>query len=107
MPGELSCSCWWECWRVCCPRAAPREWIRRPPCAPKGSADIQVAQVAEPANTLLIAEGGHRILFDLAYLRPTHEGGYLYDRPQRNHRQGSNAGFVDGHVRWYADTRWT
>jgi prepilin-type N-terminal cleavage/methylation domain-containing protein/prepilin-type processing-associated H-X9-DG protein len=62
--------------------------------------------IAEPAGTLLIAETGQKTRVDQAYLRPNHTGGYLYDRPQMNHGAGSNAGFVDGHVQWYADSRW-
>jgi prepilin-type N-terminal cleavage/methylation domain-containing protein/prepilin-type processing-associated H-X9-DG protein len=68
---------------------------------------LRASAIAEPAHTLLIAEGGHRRLFDLAYLRPDHAGGYLYDRPQLNHVGGGNAGFVDGHVKWHHDTQWT
>ena len=64
------------------------------------------AAIAESSQTLLIAETGYRKLYDQAYLRPDHAGNYLYDRPQRNHFGGSNAGFVDGHVQWYHDTRW-
>jgi prepilin-type N-terminal cleavage/methylation domain-containing protein/prepilin-type processing-associated H-X9-DG protein len=63
--------------------------------------------IAKPAETLLIAETGYRRLYNLAYLRPDHDGDYLYDRPQRNHLGGSNAGFVDGHVKWYHDNQWT
>jgi prepilin-type N-terminal cleavage/methylation domain-containing protein/prepilin-type processing-associated H-X9-DG protein len=65
------------------------------------------AAIADASQTLLIAETGYRRLYDLAYLRPDHTGGYLYDRPQRNHLGGSNAGFVDGHVQWYHDNQWT
>jgi prepilin-type processing-associated H-X9-DG protein len=65
------------------------------------------AAIADASQTLLIAETGYRRLYDQAYLRPDHAGGYLYDRPQRNHRDGSNAGFVDGHVQWYPDSQWT
>jgi prepilin-type N-terminal cleavage/methylation domain-containing protein/prepilin-type processing-associated H-X9-DG protein len=68
---------------------------------------LPATAIAEPAHTLLIAEGGYRRLFDRAYLRPDHAEGYLYDRPQLNHLGGGNAGFVDGHVRWYHDTQWT
>ena len=57
-------------------------------------------------DTLLIAETGQKTRVDRAYLRPDHTGGYLYDRPQMNHGAGSNAGFVDGHVQWYGDSRW-
>jgi prepilin-type processing-associated H-X9-DG protein len=39
-------------------------------------------------------------------LRPDHQGGYLYDRPQHNHSGGSNATFVDCHVAWYDDDQW-
>lgn len=67
---------------------------------------LQGAGIAEPSHTLLIAETGYRKLYDQAYLRPDHAGSYLYDRPQRNHSGGSNAGFVDGHVQWYHDSRW-
>ena len=67
---------------------------------------VQGTAIAEPSQTLLIAETGYRKLYDEAYLRPNQTGGYLYDRPQRNHSGGSNAGFVDGHVRWYHDSRW-
>jgi prepilin-type N-terminal cleavage/methylation domain-containing protein/prepilin-type processing-associated H-X9-DG protein len=62
--------------------------------------------IAQPPHTLLIGETGHKTRFDRAYLRPDQRGGYLYDRPQRNHSGGSNAAFVDGHVRWYHDSRW-
>jgi prepilin-type N-terminal cleavage/methylation domain-containing protein/prepilin-type processing-associated H-X9-DG protein len=62
--------------------------------------------IAEPSQTLLIAETGYRRLYDQAYLRPDHAASYLYDRPQRNHSGGSNAGFVDGHVAWYHNSRW-
>lgn len=68
---------------------------------------LRAAAIAEPSQTLLIAETGYRKLYDLAYLRPDQAGNYLYDRPQRNHFGGSNAGFVDGHVQWYHDNRWT
>jgi len=67
---------------------------------------LQSGAIAEPSQTLLIAETGYRRLYDQAYLRPDHGGNYLYDRPQRNHASGSNAGFVDGHVQWYSDHRW-
>jgi prepilin-type N-terminal cleavage/methylation domain-containing protein/prepilin-type processing-associated H-X9-DG protein len=60
---------------------------------------LPLADIAQPSQTLLIAETGYRKLYDEAYLRPDQTGGYLYDRPQRNHLAGSNAGFVDGHVR--------
>jgi len=62
--------------------------------------------IIEPSQTLLIAETGYRRLYDIAYLRPDQSGGYLYDRPQRNHSGGSNAGFVDGHVQWFHDSHW-
>jgi prepilin-type N-terminal cleavage/methylation domain-containing protein/prepilin-type processing-associated H-X9-DG protein len=68
---------------------------------------LQAAAVAEPSQTLLIAETGYRRRYDLAYLRPNQTGDYLYDRPQRNHLGGSNAGFADGHVQWYHDNHWT
>jgi prepilin-type N-terminal cleavage/methylation domain-containing protein/prepilin-type processing-associated H-X9-DG protein len=68
---------------------------------------LQAAAIATPSQTLLIGETGYRRLYDLAYLRPDQTGGYLYDRPQRNHFDGSNAAFVDGHVRWYRDAMWT
>jgi len=67
---------------------------------------LSVASIALPSETLLIAETGIRRLFDQAYLRPDHAAGFLYDRPQRNHSGGSNAGFVDGHVKWYHDSKW-
>jgi prepilin-type N-terminal cleavage/methylation domain-containing protein/prepilin-type processing-associated H-X9-DG protein len=67
---------------------------------------LRAAAITEPAQTLLIAETGYRKLYDQAYLRPDPAGNYLYDRPQRNHFGGSNAGFADGHVQWYHDTRW-
>ena len=67
---------------------------------------LQSTGITEPSHTLLIAETGYRKLYDQAYLRPDHAGNYLYDRPQRNHSGGSNAGFVDGHVQWYHDSRW-
>jgi prepilin-type N-terminal cleavage/methylation domain-containing protein/prepilin-type processing-associated H-X9-DG protein len=67
---------------------------------------LQDVAIALPSQTLLIAETGYRRLYDQAYLRPDHAAAYLYDRPQRNHSGGSNAGFVDGHVAWYHDSRW-
>jgi prepilin-type N-terminal cleavage/methylation domain-containing protein/prepilin-type processing-associated H-X9-DG protein len=63
--------------------------------------------IGQASQTLLIAETGYRKLYDQAFLRPDQEGNYLYDRPQRNHNGGSNAGFVDGHVKWYHDKQWT
>ena len=68
---------------------------------------LRFTAVGNPAGTLLIGETGQLTRFDQAYLRPDQEGGYLYDRPQRNHRGGSNATFVDGHVKWHHDTQWT
>ena len=68
---------------------------------------LPASAIATPSQTLLIAETGYRKLYDLAYLRPDHMGNYLYDRPQRNHLGGSNAGFIDGHVKWYDDNQWT
>ena len=68
---------------------------------------LKTAAVASPSQTLLIGETGERTRFDQAYLRPDQNGGYLYDRPQRNHRGGSNATFVDGHVKWHQDSQWT
>lgn len=65
------------------------------------------AAIAHASQTLLIAETGYRKLYDIAFLRPDHAGDYLYDRPQRNHSGGSNAGFVDGHVKWHRDSQWT
>ena len=67
---------------------------------------LPASSVTSPSETLLIAETGIRRLFDQAYLRPDHTAGFLYDRPQRNHSGGSNAGFVDGHVKWYHDSKW-
>lgn len=68
---------------------------------------LPASVIAEPSNTLLVAESGLKSLFDKAYLRPTHDGDYLYDRPQKQHGEGSNVAFVDGHVRWYHDRQWT
>ena len=68
---------------------------------------LKSAAVTHPANTLLLGEGGQGARFDEAYLRPDQEGGYLYDRPQRNHHGGGNATFVDGHVKWHHDAQWT
>ena len=67
---------------------------------------LRASAIAEPASTLQIAETGIKARFDEAYLRPDQVGGFLYDRPQRNHKDGSNAGFVDGHVKWYPDSHW-
>ena len=36
---------------------------------------LQATAIAEPAQTLLIAETGYRKLYELAYLRPDHTGG--------------------------------
>jgi prepilin-type processing-associated H-X9-DG protein len=68
---------------------------------------LRRAKIKESSRTLLIGESGQHTRFDEAYLRPDHEGNYLYDRPQHNHHQGSNATFVDGHVAWYDDSQWT
>jgi prepilin-type processing-associated H-X9-DG protein len=67
---------------------------------------LKSAAVRSPSTTLLIGEGGQRARFDEAYLRPNQTGDYLYDRPQRNHRNGSNATFADGHVQWHHDNQW-
>jgi prepilin-type N-terminal cleavage/methylation domain-containing protein/prepilin-type processing-associated H-X9-DG protein len=71
------------------------------------AAGLVEAAIEEPSRTLLIGETGQKTRFNEAYLRPDQEGAYLYDRPQQNHREGSNAAFVDGHVRWYRDDQWT
>jgi len=68
---------------------------------------LLAAAIAAPSQTLLIAETGFKRLYNVAFLRPDQTGDYLYDRPQRNHSGGSNAGFVDGHVHWYHDNQWT
>jgi len=68
---------------------------------------LRSSAVSEPSQTMLIAETGFRGLFDVAILRPDQTGEYPYDRPQQNHFGGSNAGFMDGHVRWYHDNQWT
>ena len=68
---------------------------------------LKTTTVANASQTLLIGETGQHTRFDEAYLRPDQTGGYLYDRPQRNHRGGSNATFVDGHVKWHHDSQWT
>ena len=62
--------------------------------------------IPETSRTLLIGESGQHTRFDEAYLRPDQEGNYLYDRPQHNHTNGSNATFVDCHVAWYDDSQW-
>jgi prepilin-type N-terminal cleavage/methylation domain-containing protein/prepilin-type processing-associated H-X9-DG protein len=67
---------------------------------------LKSAAVQLPSSTLLIGETGQRTRFDEAYLRPDQNGGYLYDRPQRNHRNGSNATFAGGHVQWHHDNQW-
>jgi prepilin-type N-terminal cleavage/methylation domain-containing protein/prepilin-type processing-associated H-X9-DG protein len=67
---------------------------------------LNASAVRQPSNTLLIEETGLQQRYDNAYLRPDQLGGYLYDRPQRNHRTGSNATFADGHVQWFPDARW-
>ena len=68
---------------------------------------LKTSAVRSASQTLLIGETGQRTRFDQAYLRPDQDGGYLYDRPQENHHGGSNAAFVDGHVKWHHDTQWT
>jgi len=64
------------------------------------------AGIREPSRTLLLGETGLKTRFDEAYLRPDQAGEFLYDRPQHNHRGGSNAGFADAHVKWYHDGQW-
>jgi prepilin-type N-terminal cleavage/methylation domain-containing protein/prepilin-type processing-associated H-X9-DG protein len=68
---------------------------------------LMVTSVKRPADTLLIGESGEGTRWDAAYLRPDHDGGYLYDRPQVHHGGGSNATFVDTHVAWYRDSDWS
>ena len=68
---------------------------------------LPASAISHPSQTLLIGETGEHTRFDEAYLRPDHGGGFLYDRPQRNHKGGSNVAFVDGHVKWYHDNQWT
>ena len=67
---------------------------------------LKTTAVTRPADTLLLGEGGQDSRFNEAYLRPNQSGGYLYDRPQLNHRGGGNATFVDGHVKWHHDSQW-
>ena len=67
---------------------------------------LRSSSLRSPAATLLLGEGGHGRRFNQAYLRPDHSGGYLYDRPQLNHRGGGNATFADGHVKWHHDRQW-
>ena len=66
---------------------------------------LKDSAISAPSQTLLIGESG-RTRWDNAYLRPDQAAGYLYDRPQINHNAGGNATFVDGHVKWYNDSRW-
>jgi prepilin-type processing-associated H-X9-DG protein len=67
---------------------------------------LKVTAIAQTSRTLLIGESGEFTRFDKAFLRPDHDGDYLYDRPQHNHHGGSNAAFVDGHVAWYDNSDW-
>jgi prepilin-type N-terminal cleavage/methylation domain-containing protein/prepilin-type processing-associated H-X9-DG protein len=67
---------------------------------------LKSTAVVRPTDTLLLGEGGQGARFDEAYLRPNQNGGYLYDRPQLNHRGGGNATFMDGHVKWHHDSQW-
>src|SRR5262245_47711125 len=67
---------------------------------------LKSTAIAEPVRTLLIRESGQGTRWDQAYRRPDQTGGYLYDHPQIHHSGGCNATFADGHVLWYADTRW-
>jgi prepilin-type N-terminal cleavage/methylation domain-containing protein/prepilin-type processing-associated H-X9-DG protein len=62
--------------------------------------------IRAPATTLLIGESGQYTRWDHAFLRPDQTGGYLYDRPQLQHRGGGNATFADGHVQWHHDRQW-
>jgi len=59
--------------------------------------------VIDPSNTMLASDAGEQRLWNSAYLRPDHVGGYLYDMPISNHSGGGNVGFSDGHVTWYHD----
>jgi len=68
---------------------------------------LPASAISQPSQTLLIGETGEHTRFNEAHLRPDQEGGFLYDRPQRNHKGGSNAAFVDGHVKWYHNNQWT
>ena len=68
---------------------------------------LKASLIRSPSATLLIGETGQRTRYDEAHLRPNHDGDPLYDRPQRNHRNGSNAAFADGHVQWHHDSQWT
>jgi prepilin-type processing-associated H-X9-DG protein len=68
---------------------------------------LKASAINEPSQTLLIGETGEHTRFDEAFLRPDQKGGYMFDRPQQNHKGGSNAAFVDGHVKWYHNNQWT
>lgn len=70
------------------------------------SSGLNPSAIQSPATTLLIGEGSRGARWDRAYLRPDQEGGYLYDKPQLQHRGGGNATFADGHVLWHHDRQW-
>ena len=67
---------------------------------------LKTTAVRSASQTLLIGETGQGTRYNKAYLRPDQDGGYLYDNPQENHHGGSNATFVDAHVKWHHDTQW-
>ena len=68
---------------------------------------LRACSVKSPSATLLIGEMGQRTRYAEAHLRPNQDGDPLYDRPQRNHRNGSNATFADAHVQWHHDSQWS
>lgn len=67
---------------------------------------LKTSAVKDPSRTLLIGESGQGTRWNEAYLRPDHDGDYLYDRPQLQHRRGGNATFADGRVQWHHDNQW-
>jgi prepilin-type processing-associated H-X9-DG protein len=67
---------------------------------------LDVAEVSQPAFTVLMNDAGEKRRWDKAFLRPNQAGGQSYDLPISNHRGGGNVGFADGHVSWFHDSQW-
>jgi prepilin-type N-terminal cleavage/methylation domain-containing protein/prepilin-type processing-associated H-X9-DG protein len=67
---------------------------------------LKTAAVAQPSFTVLMNDAGERRRWDRAFLRPDHHGDYSYDLPISNHKGGGNVTFVDGHIKWFHDSRW-
>jgi prepilin-type N-terminal cleavage/methylation domain-containing protein/prepilin-type processing-associated H-X9-DG protein len=64
-----------------------------------GSAASSLAQVTEPAETVMIGESNYSVIFG-PWQAPTAALHDLYTKYR--HNEGTNLGFVDGHAKWYS-----